>query len=228
MQCKLQDRYVAGLWLEDLPRGLAWYIPYYGWEGEVPRGHFPLSHVASSWSWASTEQGVLSLNYGYVDCKLSRDGLEILDATVEVPGCDPFGQVKAAVLKVCGRLREFLVRKLPDLRRQSLFLCSPESKEVLHGQYHPDEPYMASFPLSTKTMLETQDQSQSEKLVRFLYLGQFSLAGEPDQWAALAIESIPGRVKQYRRLGLALCPFKLFPGSEHIFNDAEQKAIEII
>ena len=47
-------RYVAGMWLEDMPRALAWYVPFYD-TADVSQLIPATNYIAPSWSWARSK-----------------------------------------------------------------------------------------------------------------------------------------------------------------------------
>lgn len=48
--------YLAGVWCEDMPRALTWYVP--PWEKATAVSSSTPSYIAPSWSWAAAEFGV--------------------------------------------------------------------------------------------------------------------------------------------------------------------------
>ena len=80
--------YLAGLWREDIIRGLLW----------TPFGHGrqPPNYLAPSWSWASVEYGVITTNiYHY-----NQNGIEpqvkaeLVSSHIDMDTTDPYGRVK--------------------------------------------------------------------------------------------------------------------------------------
>ena len=88
------DKFLAGLWREDLPRALMWRT----WPGESLAR--PAKYRAPSWSWASVEGEVL---YVAVDDNIST-AVDILEAETELLGHDRHGQVTGGWIKIRGPL----------------------------------------------------------------------------------------------------------------------------
>lgn len=94
------SRYLAGLWEDDIYRGLCWYNP-----GHTSKDFLLVEYCAPSWSWASLESRVITHNEpnGYVP------HAEILEAVCALANPDdPFGQVlkEGTYLKVRGVVLE--------------------------------------------------------------------------------------------------------------------------
>jgi hypothetical protein len=93
--------YKAGLWDEDLIRGLAWFIK----PGSNRRARCS-DYVAPSWTWASIPSRV-SLNSGdYIGFPLNFEAAEdttVLETRLEYLSDDPYLGVSAGLLKIRGR-----------------------------------------------------------------------------------------------------------------------------
>lgn len=109
-----EERYVAGLWLKDLHRGLLWAVVR---EDISRRVRTPQPYISPSWSWASLEGGMIAywivkhwvghLEYGHSWC----DELKILNVVCDLKGSNPYGEVSRAVLDVEGIILQALVAK---------------------------------------------------------------------------------------------------------------------
>ncbi|OCL09971.1 HET-domain-containing protein [Glonium stellatum] len=98
------DQYIAGLWREDLKRGLLWSCPDLRKTGL--RAKPPLQYVAPSWSWASLAGRLISFSYAkqifkYGDCV---EDLEIQGVGRKLKGLNPFGEVLHGMIKISSRL----------------------------------------------------------------------------------------------------------------------------
>jgi hypothetical protein len=97
------DRYVAGLWVEDLPAGLLWsganfFAPY----GSPSPSRRPSKRRAPSWSWASYD--------GPIDYPLAKLGdIDIqrnwVTAMVKGSSPDELGRIETGYIELTGRLR---------------------------------------------------------------------------------------------------------------------------
>jgi hypothetical protein len=230
IQHKLRDRYIAGLWLTDLPRGLTWFIPYYRLGDELAQddSDCALPYVAPSWSWASSRHRVPFCNLNYRDHIFISEAIQIIGVDIKVHGSNTFGEVEEGVLTLRGKLQVFTVRSAQDWRvpgRQSLFVCSNESPTQL-GEYHPDK-----IPES-RVRRSTEMASQPllfEQPITFLYLGYFKDSSNRYlQWVALAIELIVGTEDQYRRVGLGYNRRSSSPQIEDFWQESETKVLKIL
>lgn len=77
--------YLAGLWKDDLPRALTWYI---GYSNSQPPY---LDYIAPSWTWTSNPNPVTFLlsNYSF---DFTAD-LEIRHSKIILTGANPYGEV---------------------------------------------------------------------------------------------------------------------------------------
>lgn len=87
-----RDRYLAGIFEDDIARQLAWES-ISSYQSEPPN-----VYLAPSWSWASTNRAV-----EYRDYERHRPLAHLIDAQIEpVDEKFPFGQIQAGWLKLCG------------------------------------------------------------------------------------------------------------------------------
>jgi hypothetical protein len=97
--------YVAGLWKEDLIRGLLWHV-----EGTtlIPKGsadNIPISHEAfPSWSWASVGYEVVKNDLKTENSLRALSEIENIQIDLVDLG-DPFGAVKGGSVTITGPLR---------------------------------------------------------------------------------------------------------------------------
>lgn len=94
--------YVAGLWKNDILRGIAWKcrVPWF-------RGTDPLT---PSWSWAAAKGGI---DFGVFSLRMYRyDLVKVLDVSVTpVLASNPFGRVKDGSLTLLGKLMSMWLPK---------------------------------------------------------------------------------------------------------------------
>ncbi|KAF4971524.1 hypothetical protein FSARC_1660 [Fusarium sarcochroum] len=129
MSLILDDEYVAGLWKNDMIRGLLWWSMQGGYL--KPRRLEGKDYVAPSWSWASLEhgavltllsrtldQGVLvcgdMITPGFIDCDYTgveemplnaSSDIEILSVQCRTRE-SPFGQVQSGTIRMKGYICE--------------------------------------------------------------------------------------------------------------------------
>lgn len=206
-------RYLAGIWREDMPRALAWYIPFYNAAG-VSLLISASDYIAPSWSWAAAKFGVEFISPLYTN--QFQGGLEIIDTGITSTGLDPFGAVEGEYINASGKLQSGLVRELPDLHvaeRCTLYLQSSNSQRSILATYAPDD--------SRKVV-------GSEFRVLLLYLGMYS-TGEV---VAIGIEPVDGHYNTYRRIGLAYTGGPGYKEFAHdfkdIFRDVGQSLLRLI
>ncbi|MCJ1242984.1 hypothetical protein MMC30_000180 [Trapelia coarctata] len=190
MQKMLNDRYLAGLWLKDLPQGMCWYIHYQELQGiKDSRGYFPLPYVAPTWSWASAPQGV---KFHSID-SFEAD-IEIISAESVTSSYDPFGQIRSSSLTLIGQIERIkILRTRSDMGNQyrgyrnpdldSLFLWSNshlfgdnpnplDDRSNLLGDYHPDGPWMSQQTWDDNSVaLDSSKPSLATEPAEFLFLG---------------------------------------------------------
>ena len=84
------EQYLAGIWRGSLPRDLLWHIEFKGLSKIENRRHErPKMWRAPSWSWAAMEADAHRYHFGDL-----QNRIEILEASTELAGPDPYGQVK--------------------------------------------------------------------------------------------------------------------------------------
>lgn len=98
-----KDKYLAGMWLNDLPEALTWY---YESQHRLPNDQDASAarpeYIAPSWSWAATFEPVLHLISSKVTYGV-REKLIDHEIRLKVPS-NPYGEVKFASITFEGRL----------------------------------------------------------------------------------------------------------------------------
>lgn len=99
---KQNDRYLAGIWRNSMPRGLLWHV--------LPKDRRPRppEHTAPSWSWASVG-GAVHVRHADTRSEIDSD-CEIIDARMRTSNSNVFGAVLGGELIVDAKVRECRVR----------------------------------------------------------------------------------------------------------------------
>lgn len=199
MQSATGGRYLAGLWHEDVLRGLGWFVVPRGRDSPVFRS--TSAYIAPSWSWAATPFGVTRSGFSCQDP--FHGDADIIAAGTTPAGADPFGAVKDGFIDVSGRVQRGLVEERPDANipgRRTLYLLSGDAE---------DSPAIGTYTPDNSGMVEERRFG-----VLLLYLGTDS----PGHGAAIAIEAVEDEMGTYRRVGLAMTngmgPWEVFKGVE--------------
>jgi hypothetical protein len=103
--------YLAGLWRNDLPHQLLWFV-------EKRLGHKsrrPSTYRAPSWSWGSVEDA--TVHYVELTRMHQKDykhtyHVHVLDAKCVPAGSDPTGKVSSGFVKISGPLRNTTLKEL--------------------------------------------------------------------------------------------------------------------
>lgn len=222
MQSLLGYHYLAGLWREDLARGLSWYRPSTV-GNDIPH---VLEYRAPSWSWAS-QDGPLR-HYGLnVNTMFLSSEFDIIDAHVEKKGQDLFGKVQSGYLKIRGKIRTGIVRKLPHQFRQGeydFYLCQGCLETSRIGEYFPDNPEMLRQLPNFESGWREPYESPAQHKSLFLLLS----VGSYDKWAALAIEPVQGNPNHFRRVGFVSADGPRDETFKSWFENSESMILDII
>jgi hypothetical protein len=112
---RISDEYLAGLWKNDLPRGLLWrtysdthrpkepVLPSWSWASVIGQVYWPwnnTSGVGNPDSGASSKALELSRSRNHPSC------LKLLEHTCQASKEVPYGQVASGSLTVCGYVRK--------------------------------------------------------------------------------------------------------------------------
>jgi hypothetical protein len=137
----METSYLAGLWRDDLVKGLMWTPDE---NVNACRTKPPVRYIAPSWSWASLMDVKISFfkKRPRSPAKLSRqlDPFNILGAETTVDGANIFGQVSSGTLRVAGLLREtvFLDKVLASSHRTWRGLVRTDL-DIVVGMVYLDE-----------------------------------------------------------------------------------------
>lgn len=121
-----KGEYLAGLWRDDLARGLVWSNHQHHGNADRSLEDLVLPYRAPTWSWARSDCGSAVPMMDYHTDVRPQLCLEVLSANIELVGGDPFGQVKNACLEIRGKTRRGVIRRNDRRDRKSLDLFDPE------------------------------------------------------------------------------------------------------
>lgn len=147
---KSGDKYLAGLWKNNLHRGLLWKIQR-RWRGTfdvlIRKLTRPSKYIAPSWSWASRHGGL------HLD---NSDGMkpecDVLEAETKAHGGDEYGRVRGGHILLRGK-----ACSIPGGKLQKLPLGSPYFNIQSEWLAMEDEQYVAQCALDWR---ETNDEGK--------------------------------------------------------------------
>ena len=188
------DRYLAGLWFEDLNENLIWVVENPTLDTYATSS---MPYTAPSWSWASF--------HGPLEFKgAAPAAARILKAEVTLAGLDPFGRVSGGTLVVCGRCKPAVVRynetsRVPDFtyksQGQSLYSYFSEwDQDVELGR--------CSFDYVSDRVAPDFDLTKNPKVVFCLALQGGPRAVRYTVMVLTPVDDVPGRASAHRRIGM--------------------------
>lgn len=153
MQKNFECEYGAGLWKEDLQKGLCWYIQTADHrhlttiDPSIYDDQSYREYIATSWTWASVGKKFITYYRGYDNRSgdILEQGIEVLDWSFSyLPGAlAPFGQVTSGSLTLRGHLRPLLL--MPYIFDLLSHLCRKHSWEVRWSAYAIDPHKTSAF-----------------------------------------------------------------------------------
>lgn len=210
-----KDDYLAGIWKEDVLRGLCWSCTETYFAKDSPA--IKPRYKPPSWSWASRRYPVTWRARDFTGNALWPT--HFLDAKIQLVGQDEFGQVSGGELYLSGLVRSGLIARTsdlkdlpnapdistsaklqgwlyrasgPDIRQSSLQLFEDESKRVGLCWFFPDVPLLSETEMRRKDVTcLLMDVKPVTKQSKSWFV-----------WVGLALEPVPNRVDTYRRVGL--------------------------
>jgi hypothetical protein len=208
----LDSVYCAGLWENDMLRGLSWLrIPDnpldHGKALARRRSRYPATVPAPSWSWASCDHQV---QFDYTECDF-RALATVLSVRMVATGSDACGQVKSGQLTILthGRgamLRTRVHQQFPASKHgepswQVVSLddgAAGPTRQRPIGQLVMDDAYF-------HTSAYHPTAATSDLPVILALLGAHCQRGsdEPEEWTALVLIEMSD--DSYRRIGMLLC-----------------------
>lgn len=202
------ETYLAGLWKNDLIRGLWWAkSSRYPQALRRPRTH--RLYLAPSWSWASVIGPVF-----HPEFEPDADGPTVVEAKVSTIGLDPLGQVHDGVLRLCGRLKN--VRKGHQILH-GFNLPPPRALVQLLKPYTPEDVQNAAKRLSDRYKLVDEDMEDELDFCGQFYFDDSRDSAEQSLYClriaktafyrhstihVLVLVPTGGAKNQYRRVGI--------------------------
>ena len=207
------DTYLAGLWQQDLGRGLLWNC-----EGFPSRSQIP-DLTAPSWSWARSENKVWHETSDLSDFKST---VAFVSADIKTAGANLFGRVlPGSVLTIRAPTRPALIHwELYD-DRVRCFIPTAQPGEVRIS--------LDSDIACRTNVLDTQKSLLAMKVASFFY----EIApGMLKKTSGLLLQ-LTSDGTNYRRIGtIDASPLRNLDGGpeavDHFYSDAETKTISII
>ena len=188
------EQYLAGIWRGSLPSGLLWHIEYRGLSPIQNRRHErPRVWRAPTWTLASMEADVSRYFFRDLQTKI-----QVLDASTDLAGSDPFGEVKAGplnYLRVAGPLLR-RIRFNYDATKGSVQRKFPTIS--YQGNHLRQAIILIDDDLDEETDKHLQDESQDFAI---LIVG-YSPGG--DLHESLVLRAVAGGEKEtFERMGMA-------------------------
>ncbi len=196
--------YAAGLWREDLARGLLWYVGF-DWISSSQR---PLPLQAPTWSWASIllDKKADCVFYPFIldsDNQFHQEpAFRVLDVQCRPSGINPFGQVTDGVLVLQSSFNTAICTVRKNLRPfVELVLDSDIDDMVLISA----EPLYADVALGASDMDDSP--TTASRLVHCLFLGSSttkSRSSDGSEWAhdyGIVVVSSVAKEDRYERIG---------------------------
>lgn len=203
-QGSLLKTYVAGLWQEDLVRGLLWYVGF-TWMSASKR---PLPLRAPTWSWASIilNKELDSIFYPFLlgtDSVFHQEpSFQVLEARCNSSSVNPFGEVSGGVLL----LRSSFNSAILTVRKRS----RPFMELILDSDIEESDLVLVSVGKMYADVTMSESESDEElsspsRNVKCLFIGS-SPAGSRDdsRWETdygVVIESATSPEGIYERVG---------------------------
>lgn len=191
----VDDKYVAGLWLSQLPSTLFWARDY-------QKETISKNYLAPTWSWASCPNGSCFLNRAYLICQPVATVISC--HTTPTYADAPYGAVSSGVLKIKGLMKPAFwplsthkdMRKLSDTIHLNLVLALVNMDyvdEISSDLIGGSEVYcLQIFPCTDAThcpgiwgpagLILRKEQSQYYRLGSFIFVHSYCKADDSSRW----------------------------------------------
>ena len=184
----LGDRYIAGMWMSQLPRHLMWNVT----KGSDSQFR-PTKYRAPSWSWLSIERSIEFQNLSEIHLN-ARDVCHLIDVHLKFYDHNRYGLISGGYIKLCGPLG----RVLPDFKRYKFLVESHEGVFTFAENPSGDDGNLLDdvndkFGVDINFIQLDNDWNDSEDMVVFDYFPARTVLASSD-WKFQNVEQI--RVKQ--------------------------------
>jgi hypothetical protein len=133
------DKYIAGMWEDDLPRSLLWMHEYQRpYSNKFPRDEHA-EYLAPSWSWVSNRNIFYS---SFLDGLHETDSttIRIVQIDMRYAGNDLYGRLRSAMIRVRGKVKIGFVRRFNFSMLTSVHQTFPPYENTnLVAEYHVDD-----------------------------------------------------------------------------------------
>ena len=233
-----KEQYLAGIWRGSLPQDLLWHVAArlnrYKKGGE--RQDRPKNWRAPTWSWASVEGDIQCSRYFeiYTDNYLPWESrVQVLDASTELAGSDPFGQVRAGplnYLRLCGpMLRGISVKRLKMSFTFGKLVKVPEWGPFRHFiSYRGRDLQTNEFHLDDLSGGEPEDRLQYESQNFAILIVGGAVSGEYHN--CIVLKPVPGDHETFERVGMTTLGNHTVEPLEHqeLINAAPRYTITLV
>jgi hypothetical protein len=211
-----KDRYMAGLWYEDLCRCITWHRqPGWYWNhgkrvDSLSASSSSLPYRAPTWSWASIDGEIMFCRFPFQEKILALSSAEI-----HPKGLDPFGQLRSGCISVNGLFKMVKLERLNAWNTE----CSvgriyiDSERDISRMQRHQNQGVelgvlLVGYGEWDSWKLSPQDSQQERRQLvisaQIPIVWQSIKKGEwTRDWTALAIERLAAQDERtFRRVGL--------------------------
>ena len=233
-----REQYLAGTWRGSLPQELLWFVagPSGRYSKIGKRQDRPENWRAPTWSWASMEGDIQCSRFYELGANDSpwESRVQVLDASTELAGLDPFGQVRAGplnYLRVCGpMLRGISVKLLHTTFGTGVKLVAlPDWAAPRHFvSYRGRDLHTSDFYFDESDGGEPQDRLQyGRQGFAILIVGRV-VAG--DYHHCIVLKPVPGGHETFERVGMTTLGSHVIEPLEHqeLINAAPRYTITLV
>ncbi|PQE11005.1 heterokaryon incompatibility protein [Rutstroemia sp. NJR-2017a BVV2] len=244
--------YLAGIWLDDLPQGLLWYVkPLY-----LVLPQRPLVYTAPTWSWASINGGIAYFRESYQFH--FKSSITILQATCRASRFDLTGKVSEGLVNVRGEVVPVHLNVIPipqeykseyngtngnapRTHAEQLVLVRSRTGQGRHSYEILGDVRLSGLPLRQESTYDScwvkgscsdqncgcQFASNGSRIFCCLKIGvtiDTKSYGQRHWW--LLLEQLPGNQNFYQRVGLGY--YQVLYRGFHLFVNAKSHTITIV
>ncbi|KAH9208316.1 hypothetical protein DL95DRAFT_395425, partial [Leptodontidium sp. 2 PMI_412] len=164
IQLQTGDKYLAGLWRQDLSHHLLWQVDTV-FAAKDSMWHRPAKYRAPSWSWAAIEGPIRmnlrpsELDKAHGDISPPADDVHVLESEVNPMGQNPYGEVSGGYLKLSTRLWKVVLRPFQnDESINPKFWLRPDKWRDSRMMHRQRQVYTPEGELLGKCILDMPDE----------------------------------------------------------------------